>query len=123
MTASAARSFVSPLVRLDFQRVADAGRGIGDGDRDGELDELPVGQVLPELGVQGLVGRQPNSELLRIFDDQLLELAVLGGILAVAGNVFELGRGKSHPLTEGDVQGDSVLTAVELRGPQIRELT
>jgi hypothetical protein len=41
----------------------------------------------------------------------------------VVRDVLELRRGKSHPLTEGDVQGDSVLTAVELRGPEIRQLT
>jgi hypothetical protein len=43
-------------------------------------------------------------------------------MVGVLRDVIDLCFRESHPLTEGNVQGDSVLTAVELRGPKIRQL-
>jgi hypothetical protein len=78
--------------------------------------------MLPELGVERLVGLDCRGELLGVPDDQVLELAELGRMIRVSRQPLELRRGEADPLTEGDVQGDSVLAPVELGRPEIGEL-
>src|SRR5262245_54407069 len=63
-----------------------------------------------------------GSELFGIADDQMLHCAIRVWVVSVAGETIQLGLRKTNPLTEGDVQGDSILTAVELSGPQISQL-
>lgn len=78
--------------------------------------------MLLELRVQRLVGTRLGGELLGVADDQALEIAILGGIVGMSGETVDLGVRETYPLTEGDVQGDSILTAVELGRPQVGEL-
>jgi hypothetical protein len=52
----------------------------------------------------------------------VLHFAELRGAFVVNRDTRKLLRGESDPLTEGEVQGDSVIAVVDLRGAEIREL-
>jgi len=52
----------------------------------------------------------------------MLELAEFGWVVGVVGEAVQLGLRKTHPLTEGDVQGNSVFAVVQLGRPQVGKL-
>jgi hypothetical protein len=107
---------------LDFQRIADTGCGISSSDGHGEFHHLTGREMFLQLGAERFVRVSTGSELFGIADDQMLKFAIRVWVVSVAGETIQLGLRKTNPLTEGDVQRNSILTAVELSGPQVSQL-
>src|SRR3989304_5104492 len=91
-------STTPPAISAPVQK---GGGGVGRGNRHGKLPQLAGREVLLELRVELLVGGRAGGELLGVTDHQVLEFAVLGGVVGMDGETGDLHFAEAHPLTEG----------------------